>query len=130
MTHQRKKYLVGNLKMNGIRQAVPQYFEDFFAAGAPEGLGKTWELGFAFPFLSLKTAQDCLERLAHKNGIHIYAQNFHQAQSGAFTGETSLSMLKEVGIDAALVGHSERRQYFGESDSSVAEKVKSAFASR
>lgn len=61
--------------------------------------------------------------------IGVAAQNMHQAQSGAFTGEISASMLVGVGVKHVILGHSERRAYFGESDALLAEKVKAALDS-
>lgn len=58
--------------------------------------------------------------------IHVAAQNMHQAQSGAFTGEISAPMLVGIGVKHVILGHSERRAYFGETDALLAEKVKAA----
>jgi triosephosphate isomerase len=58
--------------------------------------------------------------------IQLFAQNCHEAASGAFTGEVSAPMLKEVGCDGVILGHSERRQFFGETDEGVAKKVRAA----
>ncbi|KAA1243572.1 triose-phosphate isomerase [Aquimarina sp. RZ0] len=58
--------------------------------------------------------------------IKVAAQNMHQAEHGAFTGEISASMLKSVGIEIVILGHSERRAYFGETDELLLEKVKTA----
>ncbi len=60
--------------------------------------------------------------------VQVYAQNMHQADSGAFTGEVSPPMLVEVGIHGVVLGHSERRQLFGESDKALAQKVPAALA--
>ena len=73
-----------------------------------------------------------LEAVAERVGgssVRLGAQNVHPAESGAFTGEVSTGMLAEVGAHYAIVGHSERRQVFGESDAFVAEKVSAALAS-
>ena len=57
-------------------------------------------------------------------GIGVGAQNVHYEAEGAFTGEISIPMLEEIGVDYCIVGHSERRQYFNESDDTVNRKVK------
>ena len=72
-------------------------------------------------FLALPTAV----RLLEGSGLQVGAQNAHQEDSGAFTGEISSSMLKSIGVEYCLVGHSERRQYFGETNEVCAAKVKS-----
>ena len=73
------------------------------------------------PFLSLDTAVKTVS--AKKLNLEIGAQNIHSEKSGAFTGETSASMLKEIGVTQALVGHSERRQFFGETNESVLKRT-------
>ena len=60
--------------------------------------------------------------------IKVGAQNVHWAESGAFTGEISPAMLGEIGVQYAIVGHSERRQYFGETDETVNQRTKAALA--
>jgi len=74
------------------------------------------------PYVSIASA---LEELAG-SGIAVYAQNVHWAETGAFTGEVSTAMLLEIGAAGAIVGHSERRQYFGETDDTVAKRAKAA----
>jgi len=59
-------------------------------------------------------------------GVPVYAQSVHWAAEGAFTGEVSAGMLVEVGVDGAIVGHSERRQYFGETDETVRQRCEAA----
>jgi len=60
---------------------------------------------------------------ANKSKIEVVAQNMHQAKNGAFTGEISADMLKNIGIKSVILGHSERRSYFGETDAILSEKV-------
>ena len=74
------------------------------------------------PFVSLEAAVGAFAG----SGIGVYAQNVHWADEGAYTGEVSPGMLQEIGVDGAIVGHSERRQYFGETDESVARRVRTA----
>jgi triosephosphate isomerase len=70
------------------------------------------------PYVSLHTAVE--------SGRTIYAQNVHWDAEGAFTGEVSVAMLKEIGVAGAIVGHSERRQYFGETDETTAMRAAAA----
>jgi triosephosphate isomerase len=70
------------------------------------------------PFVSLATAVG--------RGVTVYAQNVHWAAEGAFTGEVSAAMLLELGVAGAIVGHSERRQYFGETDDTVRQRCEAA----
>jgi triosephosphate isomerase len=70
------------------------------------------------PFVSLGAAVG--------RGIPVYAQNVHWAAEGAFTGEVSAAMLLELGVEGAIVGHSERRQYFGETDDTVRQRCEGA----
>ena len=65
-------------------------------------------------------------RLTDKTAITVAAQNMHQSDKGAFTGEVSPVMLKSIGVETVIIGHSERRSYFGESDRILAEKVRAA----
>ncbi|MBW3592105.1 MAG: triose-phosphate isomerase [Actinobacteria bacterium] len=63
-----------------------------------------------------------------ESGVTTYAQNVHWADDGAFTGEVSPRMLSEIGVQGAIVGHSERRQYFGDTDETVARRAVAALA--
>ena len=118
----RRRLLAGNWKMNKSIAELPAFFEAFAKeAGLLSGNANATriDLMFAVPYTMLaRTAE-----LAKPWGIKIAAQNVHFEASGAFTGEVSISMLKELGVDWTLVGHSERRQYFGETDDSVAKKI-------
>ncbi len=77
------------------------------------------------PFVSLAAAVETLSRTR----VRVYAQNVHWEGEGAFTGEVSPAMLAELGVTGSLVGHSERRQHFGESDESVAARTARAIDS-
>ena len=68
------------------------------------------------------------QHLPAGSGFHLGAQNCHQQESGAFTGEVSARMLASVGCEYVILGHSERRQYFGETDDLLAQKLKAALA--
>ena len=76
------------------------------------------------PFTTLSAV---VEAAAGSN-IKVGAQNIHWAESGAYTGEISAAMLKEAGVEYVIIGHSERRQYFGETDQTVNARVKAALA--
>ena len=65
---------------------------------------------------------------AVESGLTVFAQNVHWAKDGAFTGEVSVAMLQELGVTGSLVGHSERRQFFGETDEDTARRVAAALA--
>lgn len=75
-----------------------------------------------FPFLAM-----AVER-TNGTGVVVAAQNCHQASLGAYTGEVSAGMLKSIGVQACIVGHSERRQYFDETDAAIGEKIKALLA--
>jgi triosephosphate isomerase len=93
----------------------PAETRDFCAAfRAPEGV----EAVICPPFVSLAVAVE--------SGHTVFAQNVHWAPEGAFTGEVSAPMLQELGVAGAVVGHSERRQYFGETDETVARRTAAA----
>ena len=107
------KLVAGNWKMfKGTTETLA--FFDAFAA--PAGV----EVVVCPPFTSLS--------IAAGRGIPVYAQNVHWAAEGAFTGEVSAGMLLELGVEGAIVGHSERRQYFGETDDTVRQRCEAALA--
>ncbi|MCB2292905.1 triose-phosphate isomerase [Clostridium algoriphilum] len=71
---------------------------------------------------------DAVIKAAKGTNIKVGAQNMHYEESGAFTGEVSPGMLKEIGVDYVIIGHSERRQYFNETDETVNKKLKAAYS--
>ena len=76
------------------------------------------------PFTQLSALKEALKG----TNIKLGAQNMHFEDEGAFTGEVSANMLKEIGVDYCIIGHSERRQYFNETDEAVNRKIKKAFS--
>jgi triosephosphate isomerase (TIM) len=82
------------------------------------------DVGICPPFLALQAMVDS----ARGSRVAVYAQNMHEAESGAFTGEVSPPMLAEVDVHGVILGHSERRQYFGETDKALQAKVPAALA--
>lgn len=115
--------IAGNWKMHKDRGEALALIDALVAGlkGVPEGP----EVVIAPPFPFLEAS---VER-AKDSRIRVAAQNCHQAEQGAFTGEVSAGMLKSIGVTHCIVGHSERRQYFGETDAAVGEKIAALLAS-
>ena len=115
----RKKVIAGNWKMNMLPNEAMSFIEEL----APLVKNTENEVILCVPytdlFYSLLTAQE--------TNIKIGAQNMHFEESGAYTGEVSGKMLKSIGVEYVIIGHSERRQYFAETDESVNKKIKAAF---
>jgi triosephosphate isomerase len=117
----RKPVIVGNWKMYKTRQEA----REFFSAFKPLVTAATQcEIVVAPPFTALA---DCVE-VVRGSAIGIAAQDVYWANEGAFTGEVSPRMLIEAGCRAVIIAHSERRQFFGETDESANRKVKAALA--
>ena len=115
----RKKVIAGNWKMNKL----PNEAINFIDKLTPLVKDTENEVILCVPytdlFYALLTAQG--------TNIKIAAQNMHFEEKGAYTGEVSASMLKSIGVEYVIIGHSERRQYFNETDETVNKKVKAAF---
>jgi len=117
-TGSRPKIIAGNWKMNHTSQETEVFFQKL--GTQLKNLNKVTKLIFP-AYLSLETAI----KNSRTSGIEVGAQNVHWEKSGAFTGEVSGPMCLERGITWALVGHSERRQYFGETDESAGRRLES-----
>ncbi|MBQ0116597.1 MAG: triose-phosphate isomerase [Flavobacterium sp.] len=111
--------VAGNWKMNKNAAETAQLLGEIVNQ-MPSG--KEVEVIIAPSFVNLSQA---VQQLEHTN-IQVAAQNMHQAEGGAYTGEISASMLTSVGVQTVILGHSERRQYFGETDGNLANKVDTA----
>lgn len=115
----RHKVIAGNWKMHKNVAETTTFLNDL-VNNMPTG--KEVEVMVAPAFTNLMLATQILE----ETNITVAAQNMHQAEGGAFTGEISADMLKSVGVETVILGHSERRQYFKETPSSLANKVDTA----
>ena len=117
----RKAIIAGNWKMNKTRPEAKALLEELKPMVADV---KDVEIVACVPFTNLETA---LAATAGTN-IKIGAENCHFEKSGAFTGEISADMLAEMGVEYVVLGHSERRQYFAETDETVNKRTKAALA--
>ena len=115
----RKKVIAGNWKMNMLPNEAMKFIEDL----APLVKDTQNEVILCVPhtdlFYALLTVQG--------TNIKIGAQNMHFEEKGAYTGEISAKMLKSINVEYVIIGHSERRQYFNETDETVNKKIKAAF---
>lgn len=114
----RSAVIAGNWKMNKTRPEAKALIEDL----KPLVKDAKCDVVVCVPFTNLETV---LEAAAGSN-IKVGAQNCHFEKSGAFTGEISADMLAEMGVEYVVIGHSERRQYFGETDITVNKRTKAA----
>ena len=120
---ERRAAIVGNWKLWGTRAQAADYCDRLLTL-LPDERRRPAAVGICAPFTALDV---CVEKLSG-SGVGVYAQNMHQEDTGAFTGEVSAAMLTEIGVDGVVLGHSERRQYFGETDRALQEKVPAALA--
>ena len=117
----RKIIVAGNWKMNKTAKEAAEFFAGLKPLVADV---KNAEIVIGAPFTALETAT----RETKGTNIKIAAENMNAKESGAFTGEISPLMLKDLGVEYVILGHSERREYYGETDTIINEKVKSALA--
>ncbi len=116
---ERRPYLAANWKMQKTVEETEDFLDRF--------LGEIGDLSdsdivICPPFTSLATAVDRCRR----SPVKVAAQNMHEADSGAYTGEISASMLTSLGVEAVILGHSERRALFAETDEALAQKLVTA----
>ena len=116
----RRKVIAGNWKMNMLPGETINFIEQI----APMVKKSENEIILCVPFTDIFYAWHSLEG----SNIKLGAQNMHWEESGAYTGEISGQMLKSVGVEYVIIGHSERRAYFAETDETVNKKIKAVFA--
>ena len=114
-----KKIIIGNFKMNLLPNEVVLYIENL-----KKDIKSNNEIVLCVPYVDIPYINNNLKN----TNIHIGAQNVYFEDNGAYTGEISSKMLKSIGVEYVIIGHSERRQYFAETDETVNKKIKAAFA--
>jgi triosephosphate isomerase (TIM) len=117
----RKKFIAGNWKMNTtLEEAVA------LAKGVADAVGKQTDVDVAVcpPYISLSAVAEAVKG----SNVKVGAQDVHWEAKGAYTGKVSCAMLKSAGAAYVIIGHSEQRQYFGETDETVNKKTKAALA--
>ena len=114
----RQAIIAGNWKMNKTRPEARALIEELKPIAAEATCG----IVICVPFTNLETAVE----LTKGTNIKVGAENVHFEEKGAFTGEISAAMLTEIGVEYVIIGHSERRQYFGETDETVNKRTKAA----
>ena len=114
----RKNIVAGNWKMHKTQKETVALLEEIIAKKP----NTTTEIIVAPTFVNLSKAVE----ITNGKGITVAAQNMHQAEGGAFTGEIAASMLTDIGVTTVILGHSERRAYFHETDALLASKVDTA----
>jgi triosephosphate isomerase len=112
--------LAANWKMQKTNAEAKAFCEELSAKSLPEDA----DVVVCPPFTALRTVVEGVSG----TGIGVAAQNMHEEESGAFTGEVSAPMLLELGVSGVVLGHSERREHFGETDAALARKVPAALA--
>lgn len=116
----RRPIIAGNWKMNNTKAQTRELLTDLIPLVADAEA----EVVICVPYTSIWQAGDMIRG----TNIKLGAENVHWAEKGAFTGEISADMLLEQGVEYVVIGHSERRQYFGETDQTVNMRVKTALA--
>ena len=121
MTGERRRLVAANWKMNKTNAEAAEFCADLIGRDLPANA----DVVVCPPYTALRTVVEGVAGSA----VRVAAQNMHEADSSAFTGEISAPMLLELGVSSVVLGHSERRQYFGETDAALAKKVPKALES-
>ena len=116
----RRPIIAGNWKMNKTIAGT----KELVTALIPLVSDAEAEVVICVPYTNIATAGELIKG----TNIHLGAENVHWAESGAFTGEISAEMLVELGVEYVIIGHSERRQYFGETDETVCKRTVAALS--
>jgi triosephosphate isomerase (TIM) len=117
----RTPLIAANWKMHKTEAQAEEYIQALLPrVSAADGV----EIAVCVPYTDLRAMVDSVRG----SRVEVYAQNMHEQDEGAFTGEISAPMLTEIGVDGVVLGHSERRAYYGESDRALALKVPAALA--
>ena len=116
MSDARTPLIAGNWKMHKTEAQAEEYIQALLPrVAAVDGV----DVAICVPFTDLRAMVDS----ARGSRVEVYAQNMHHEPEGAFTGEVSAAMLEEIGLQGVVLGHSERREHFGENDRALALKV-------
>ena len=118
----RKKIVAGNWKMNNDLAETEMFLVDLEKQVIPENVSVMIAPSYTNLHYSSKSLRE--------HPVEVIAQNMHQSQNGAFTGEVSAKMLISVGVNTVILGHSERRAYFNEDNAILAEKVNTALENK
>lgn len=121
----RKPVIAANWKMHKTHHEAQLFVEGLRNRLHPDDYERV-DIVLCPPFTALRTVQTTIDGDGLQ--IAIGAQNMHWEESGAYTGEVSATMLKKLNVDYVIIGHSERREYFGETDAAVNKKVRAALA--
>ena len=119
----RKPIIAANWKMNKTIKESKLFVQNFLFDYAPIGC----DIVICPPVTSLSSVGSLLSDSKHSSSIKLGTQNCHWEENGAYTGEVSLTMLKELAVNSVIVGHSERREYFAETNQTVNKKLKSIY---
>jgi triosephosphate isomerase len=120
---ERRPYVAANWKMHKTSDQATDFVKRLLGR-LPEPAMRSVDVVICPPFTSLRATADA----ARGSRLRVAGQNMHQAESGAYTGEVSAAMIEDAGATSVVLGHSERRQLFGETDEALAVKVPAALA--